>query len=185
MIKFLKRLKAGSKLDDQSKQGAPEKRGVPPLVNIILLSILGVLVVFILIGTIYAFVRPDNSAPLFTLGNPKKTDLPLTQDDDIRVFSGLGRMRIPLSDSSVLILSISFPYSANDTAFTEELAVKIENLRGIAIDYFSALPPEKLIYIDEDAAKKEILKQYNNTLRLGRIAVIYFNDLLVIGDSNR
>ena len=158
------------------------KREVPPLVNIILLSIIGVLATLIIIGTVYALVRSGNSNPLFSLGKPGTERL--TQNDDIRVFSELGRMRIPLSNSSVMILSIAFPYSANDTAFTEELAVKIDDFRAIAIDYFSALPPEKLIHIDEDAAKKEILKQYNNNLRLGNITAIYFSDLLVIDASN-
>ena len=158
------------------------KREVPPLVNIILLSIIGALTVLIIIGTVYALVRSGNSNPLFSLGKPGTERL--TQNDDIRVFSELGRMRIPLSNSSLMILSIAFPYSANDTAFTEELAVKIDDFRAIAIDYFSALPPEKLIHIDEDAAKKEILKQYNNNLRLGNITAIYFSDLLVIDASN-
>ena len=158
------------------------KREVPPLVNIILLSIIGVLATLIIIGTVYALVRSGNSNPLFSLGKPGTERL--TQNDDIRVFSELGRMRIPLSNSSVMILSIAFPYSANDTTFTEELVVKIDDFRAIAIDYFSALPPEKLIFIDEDAAKKEILKQYNNNLRLGNITAIYFSDLLVIDASN-
>jgi len=164
----------------RKKRAAEEKsvREVPPLVNIILLSIIGLFVVLIVIGTIYGFARTNKKAPLFTLGNPGNEQL--RQSDDIRVYSGLGRMRIPLSNSSVLIISIAFPYSENDTAFTEELAVKIDDFRGIVINYFSALPPEKLIHIDEDAAKKEVLRQYNNNLRLGKISALYFSDFLVI-----
>jgi flagellar basal body-associated protein FliL len=101
-------------------------------------------------------------------------------NDDVRVFNGIGRLRIPLSNSSTLILSIAFPYSADDRVFAEELAARIGDFRTIATDYFSSLPEEKLIILDEDAAKAEILKRWNSRLRLGRVEALYFSDLLVL-----
>ncbi len=79
-----------------------------------------------------------------------------------------------------MILSIAFPYLAADTSFTEELAAKIGDFRTITADYFSSLPPEKIINIDEDAAKKEILRRFNAGLRLGRIDALYFSDMMII-----
>jgi flagellar basal body-associated protein FliL len=79
-----------------------------------------------------------------------------------------------------MILSISFPYLATDIAFTEELAVKINDFKSIAIDYFSSLPAEKLSVLDEDAAKHEILRRFNANLSLGRIEALYFNDLMIM-----
>ncbi|WP_461248400.1 hypothetical protein, partial [Treponema sp. R6D11] len=76
-----------------------------------LLSLAGVLVLLLLIGTIVGVVRSSGSKPLLQLGGPARTEAKIAaSDDDIRVFSGLGRLRIPLSNSSILVLSIAFPY---------------------------------------------------------------------------
>jgi flagellar protein FliL len=146
-----------------------------------LLSLAGVLILLLIIGTIIGLVRSSGSKPLFRLG--KTTEMTAETafpDDDIREFSGLGRLRIPLSNSSTLVLLITFPYPANDTAFTEELAAKTSEFRSLAADYFSALPADKIANPDEDAAKKEILARYNAILRLGQIRTIYFSGMNVI-----
>jgi flagellar basal body-associated protein FliL len=155
-----------------------------------LLSLAGALVVILTIGTIYALARPANSGPLFRLGKSNNTERAIptaartaARNDDIRVFSGLGRLRIPLSNSSTLLLSIAFPYNANDIAFSEELAAKIGEFRTAATGYFSSLPAEKLENLDEDAVKQEILRRFNSGLRLGRIEALYFSDMLIIDGS--
>jgi len=146
----------------------------------VLLSILIGLGALIIIGTIFALVRPKDASPLFQIGSSDKPVSHAGNDDDISVFSGLGRLRIPLANSSTLILSIAFPYPSKDSAFMEELAAKVSDFRTIAIDYFSALPADKLENLDEEAAKTEILKRYNAILRLGKIETLYFSDLLII-----
>ena len=151
------------------------------ILYIALLSIVGVLIVILLIGTIFGLARSSDK-PLFTLGS-NATNTPIlseVQGDDTRVFSGIGRLRIPLSNSSILILSIAFPYNAGDIAFTEELAAKIGDFKVIANDYFSSLPPDRITVIDEEAAKTEILRRYNAILRLGRIEALYFSDMMII-----
>jgi flagellar basal body-associated protein FliL len=149
-----------------------------------LLSLAGALIALLLIGTIFGLVRSPAAGPVLKLGKSEKTETlttsRITENDDIRVFSGLGRLRIPLTSSSTLILSISFPYLANDIAFTEELAAKIADFRKIASDYFSSLPAEKTIQIDEETAKTEILSLYNASLRLGRIETLYFSDMMIV-----
>jgi flagellar basal body-associated protein FliL len=148
-----------------------------------LLIITGVLGLLLITGTIIGLGRPYDAEPFFRFGSPAQPEMAVSPLDDIRVFSGLGRMRIPLSNSSVMILSIAFPYHANDIAFSEELAAKVGGLRDIAIDYFSSLPQDSLIHIDEEAAKQEILRRFNNNLRLGRIYILYFSDLIIIDGS--
>ena len=137
---------------------------------------------FLVIGTIFALLRSSDAAPVFRLGRSPDAAPEFLQapGDDIRVFSGIGRLRITLSNSSIMILTIAFPYSANDIAFTEELAARIGNFRTIASNYFSSLPADKLRNLDEDIAKQKILEQYNAILRLGRIEALYFSDLLVL-----
>jgi flagellar basal body-associated protein FliL len=147
-----------------------------------------VLIVFLIAGTIYSFFRAPGSSPLFRLGDTGagQTDSAESAGDTVSVFTGIGRLRIPLASSGTassggtLILSIAFPYPPGDRAFTEELASRIGDFRAIATEYFSSLPAEKLVNLDEDAAKAEILRRYNANLRLGRIAALYFNDLMIV-----
>jgi flagellar basal body-associated protein FliL len=152
------------------------------IVNAVLLSLAGAITTLLIIGTIFGLVRSPTSGTLLTFGSnsPQITVTDILQSDDIRIFSGLERIRISLSDSSVMILSLAFPYSASDIAFTEELAAKINDLREIARDYFSSLQQSDLIQIDEDTAKREILRRFNANLRLGVITVLYFSDMLII-----
>ena len=79
-----------------------------------------------------------------------------------------------------MVLTVTFPYLNTDFAFTEELAARTGDFRQITIDYFSSLPADKLINIDEEAAKYDILNKYNAVLRLGRIEALYFSHLLII-----
>lgn len=154
---------------------------MPRIFYIVLLSLAGVLIVLFIMGTILGLIRPRDAEPLLRFGNSPLIEQPAqAQTDDIRVFSGLGRLRIPLDNSTIMILSIAFPYNANDIAFTEELAAKIGEFRNIANDYFSSLTADKLINIDEEAAKTEILRNYNTILRLGRIEALYFSDMIII-----
>ena len=165
----------------------PDKSKLSRILNTVLISLAGIIIAVLIAGTIYAFARSPDSEPLFRLGKSNITQRAgasaASPKDDIRVFSGLGRLRIPLSNSSTMILSIAFPYLAGDVAFTEELAAKIGEFRGIASGYFSSLPAEKLIDLDEEAAKSEILKMFNAGLRLGRIEALYFSDMIIIGGT--
>jgi len=153
------------------------KEKLPRILYIVLLSIAGTLIVLLLIGTIIGLIRPRNASPIFAF---RKISKEQTKPEDIRVYSGLERLRIPLSNSSILILSVSFPYSAKDVSFTEELAAKIGDFKTIITDYFSSLPEESVNQIDEELAKQEILKHFNANLRLGRITALYFNDMMII-----
>jgi len=157
---------------------------LPPVYIRVLLSIVGALIAILTIGTIFALARPSDADPILTFGKSGAApSAAVSSTDDTRVFSGLGRLRIPLVNSSTLILSIAFPYSASDVTFTEELAGKIGDFRVIASDYFASLPAESLINIDEDTAKAEILRRYNAILRLGRIEALYFGDMMIIDGS--
>jgi flagellar basal body-associated protein FliL len=107
----------------------------------------------------------------------------------VRVFSGIGTLRIhnpnksqgsDKPDPAVLIITISFPYKADDRPFTEELASNLGKFRSVATNYFANLPRDNLVNLDEEQAKAEILRQYNALLRLGRIETLYFGDLMVV-----
>jgi flagellar basal body-associated protein FliL len=154
----------------------PTKK-IPRIIYLALLIIAGVLIVMLLIGTIVGLIRSRNAEPVLIIGGGSGTGS--ANGDDIRVYSGLERLRIPLSNSSTLLLSVAFPYSANDIPFTEELAAKINDFKTIIMEYFSSLPAEDT-QIDEEAAKKEILRRFNADLRLGRIDTLYFSDMNIL-----
>ena len=154
----------------------------------ILVVVLLVLATVLIAGTLYGIIRPPDSPPLFRIGRggnegpDSQNDQGLDADN---IFSGIGRLRIPAAGpdgqrTAMIILSINFPYPAHDRPFTEELASRIGELRAIASGYFTSLSPEQLTPIDEEAAKAEILRQYNALLRLGKIETLYFGDLMIL-----
>ena len=159
----------------------PSKSQLSRLFYTVLLSLSGALIALLALGTIYAVLRPSGAGPLFRLGGSGAAGgRETTARGGARVYSGLGRLRIPLVNSSTLVLSIAFPYSADDAAFAEELNAKIDDFRVIAISYFSGLPAESLTRLDEDAVKRELLRRFNENLRLGRIPELYFSDMMII-----
>jgi flagellar basal body-associated protein FliL len=148
-------------------------------------------------GTLYALLRGPDSAPLFSFipsgrssgGAPGKNRVQITAQgadgSDTSVFTGIGRLRIPVAGqtsapAATMVLSIAFPYPLRDRPFTEELAAKVGDFRTLAQDYFSALSAEEIRNLNEEKAKTEILRAYNRILRLGRIEALYFNDLMVL-----
>ena len=151
-----------------------------------------ILVTALIAGSIYAVVRPSDSAPLFRVGTAGGAEpggrmsnsglAAHNPDGAAGVFSGIGRLRIPTAGQpqATVILSISFPYPLGDRAFAEELASRIGEFRSIAAGYFASLSVEKINSLDEDAAKAEILGRYNALLRLGKIEALYFSDLMIV-----
>jgi flagellar basal body-associated protein FliL len=156
------------------------------------LVLLLALALLIIGGSFYAMFRPPESGPLFRFGGtgaarkggntPRESgSAPYGSDgEEEAVFSGIGRLRIPLAGEgiSLMLISVAFPYPANDRAFIEELASKISNLKTITIEYFSSLPAGAVANMNEESAKAELLKRYNAILRLGKIKVLYFSDLV-------
>ncbi|MCL2600491.1 MAG: flagellar basal body protein FliL [Treponema sp.] len=144
-------------------------------------------------GTTFACIRSPDAEPLFRLGGQgdsvtrgnagviRGTDF-AGAGNHANMFSGIGRLRIPLEGQppATVVLSLSFPYPADDLFFAEELASRIGDFRSIAEGYFSSLPRDELARLDETRAKNEILSRYNAMLRLGRIETLYFTDLIIL-----
>ena len=162
---------------------APPK-GLLIIYRIIVALILAIVVVLIT-GSLYALFQPPDSRPLFRIGRGGQDGQEAAPVEADNVFSGIGRLRIPLTagPAATVILSISFPYPADDRPFAEELASRIGDFRSIASLYFASLPPEKIANFDEEdgeEAKAGILRRYNALLRLGRIETLYFGDLTIV-----
>jgi flagellar basal body-associated protein FliL len=153
------------------------------LVYRIIVVLILVIVAILIAGTVYSLVRPSGSAPLFRIGTATEDkDDQVSDNGEIGIFSGIGRLRIPVAGSSAAtaVLSVSFPYPAGDRLFTEELASRTGEFRSIAVEYFSSLTREEIVSLDEEAAKAGILGRYNDLLRLGKIETLYFGDLMIV-----
>ena len=162
----------------QRETNPPQKTLI--IVYRIAVGLILLLLAVLLAGSLYALARPSGAGPLFRIGG--RPQVGAQASDAEGVFTGIGRLRIPAAGQppATVVLSISFPYSTGDRLFAEELASRISDFRTIAIDYFSSMPVERITGMDEEAAKADILRQYNALLRLGRIETLYFSDLMII-----
>jgi flagellar basal body-associated protein FliL len=98
------------------------------------------------------------------------------------IFTGIGRIRASTStpETATVILSIAFPYPSTDKAFSSELAARIGDFRGVTMSYFESFSVDELRQKNEAAIKTELLKRFNDLLRLGEISTLYFSDYLII-----
>ncbi|MCR4822160.1 MAG: hypothetical protein K5873_04730 [Treponema sp.] len=100
-------------------------------------------------------------------------------------FNHIGQIRVFTkedSDSSrcVILLVPWFEYDGEDQAFYEELDRKHLSLRAILTDYFSRHTKNELISLGEGKIKEELKNQINESLVLGKISRLYFNDYLFL-----
>jgi hypothetical protein len=160
------------------------------------IALLLMLVVVVVSGSLYAIIRPRDSGPLFTIGSGgvgagNAGEGSGFNDGAVGIFTEIGRLRIPVGGQAAVqepaaqeadqgpsgvVLSISFPYPADDRAFSEELDSRTGDFRSLAFEYFSSLSGEQVARLDEKTAKDEILKRYNALLRLGKIETLFFGD---------
>jgi flagellar basal body-associated protein FliL len=166
---------------------------------LILLFIAGLL---FLGGTLYALVFLRNGKGAETERPPEAALAPAVGE---QLFTGIGRIRVSAGDggSPTIIVDITFPYSAADKPFSEELAARTGDFRTIAVEYFASLSASgsggpgspdhaspdigspnigspDIGSIDENILKEELLSRYNSILRLGKIRTLYFNDFLYL-----
>jgi len=166
----------------------------------VIVVVMLLLVVLLIGGSLYGLLRSRDSGPLFHIGGTGRKGQGAGNaapdggafregESAFGVFSGIGTLRIQntgksqtaaSSEPAVVIITINFPYKADDRPFTEELASNLGKFRSIATNYFANLPRDNLAKLDEEQAKAEILRQYNALLRLGRIETLYFGDLMVM-----
>ena len=174
------------KQDTSTKPQPPKSLAIA--VYRMVLAVFLILLAVLLVGSLYGVLRPATDEPLFRLGGhetivrgggPESGDF---TGDGYATFSGIGRLRIPLSGEppATVVLSVSFPYPANDVFFAEELATRVGEFRSIATGYFSGLSQDDISGFDEERAKAEILSGYNELLHLGKIETLFFTDLIIL-----
>ncbi|MDR1398593.1 MAG: flagellar basal body-associated FliL family protein [Treponema sp.] len=166
----------------------PPKKGATRVYHtLILVAVL--LALLIAAGTIYALVFRNSTEPLYsipaapTTAAPTQTPFTDTQVFQLQeIFPGIGRLRAVSADKPpvTIVVSIAFPYLPEDRPFTEELTAKIPEFRNTTLEYFSTHSAVELRQSGEAAIKTNLLRRYNNLLRLGSISTLYFNDFMFI-----
>jgi flagellar basal body-associated protein FliL len=159
---------------------APRSRGLRRL-TLILGVIAAGLFLTILIGTLYTLVKNPQS---FSGGSSRTAEAAGNGGETASVsqtamFTDIRPMRIA-AGSVAVVLSVVFPYPSADQPFIEELAGKVPRFRQIIRDYFGVFSRDELNSLDEQQAKAELLRQFNDELRLGSIELLLFDDYLIL-----
>jgi len=98
-----------------------------------------------------------------------------------QTFTGIGQLRISTADPQpgMVILFVSFVYHPDDRAFSEELALRVRDLRDIVRDYIGSFTTAELQTQDENLIRAELLRRFNTLLRLGQIETLFFSDFMI------
>ena len=149
--------------------------GVLPIVYRGLVIFLLVLGIILIGGTVYGvFLR---AVP------PVHIETEIKQESGPgQTFAGIGRIRASTADPQpgTVILFVSFIYYPDDKAFSEELALRIGDFRGIIAGYISSFSAGELQNQGEESIKTELLRRFNAILLLGQIETLFFSDFMII-----
>ena len=163
--------------------------------DIILFSIIGVLLLVIVFGTVIGLAS-KKAAPGKNLRNadPEPTareieNLNKHSDSPIAAYTGLGTIRcitLPDTDNNpddtgtAVVITPWLSYPQDDTVFFEELARKRLIITGIFTSYFSSCTKVELLSRTEDKIKQDIMEQINDQMSLGKISGIYLTDYIFL-----
>jgi flagellar basal body-associated protein FliL len=112
--------------------------------------------------------------------NPSSVEKSKTAFDAIGQIRTFTREEGDSSEKSVILLTPWFEYDGSDTAFYEELDRKHLSTKSLITNYFSTRTKRELLQKGEEKIKSELKSLINDTLVLGKINNIYFNDYLFL-----
>lgn len=151
-------------------------------INKILLFIIAGILIFIIAVSAIALcaknVRPGE-------GLRREDPLPRSVGGSKSAFNEIGQIRVFTKEDeneqkSVIVLVPWFEYDGNDQAFFEELDRKHMSIKNLVTNYFSSRTRSQLLSLGEGKIKAELKERVNDTLVLGKISGVYFNDYLFL-----
>lgn len=150
--------------------------------NKILLAIIGAILVFIIAVSAIALCT-KNARPGEGLRHEDPN--PSSVSASKTAFNEIGQIRVFTREDeneqkSVIVLVPWFEYDGTDTAFYEELDRKHLSIKNLFVTYFQSHTREELMSLGESKIKSELKSQVNDSLVLGKISGIYFNDYLFL-----
>lgn len=156
------------------------------LLNKILLTIIAVILLVILVGTIFALAARKKNTPQNLIAQGKAVSLMAPSNTDDVSYYELGTIRVSTAKTdseeggAIMILSPWLAYPAGDTVFFEEISRKSGAIKGIFQSYFSARTKNQLLTETEERISRTIMEEINADLALGKINSIYFTDYLFL-----
>lgn len=98
------------------------------------------------------------------------------------MFKALGQIRgITAEPNGVpFVIEVYFSFDPQDFDFYEELMQKRNNLQMIIKEYFSKNTKDFFIQKGESFVKAELLKEFNNSLVLGKIQKLFFSEYIFL-----
>jgi len=142
----------------------------------------GLLIVLIFFGLV--FIGGTIYAVFFqsTPTENRRSDIPQISGAE-QIFTGIGRIRVSTVDPQpgMVIIFVLFEYNSEDRPFSEELALRVGEFRNIIREYVGSFSATELQQLSEETIKAELLRRFNQILRLGRIETLYFNDFMILG----
>lgn len=159
-------------------------------VTVVLLIVAVLLLAGIVAGTLWAFagghvrIREDGGRSLFSLRSRDPAADDVVRGDasgNTAVFTELGTLRAKTADehTATVVVSVYFPYPANDLAFEEEITGKSRSIRRVVLEWFATRTLEEIDSMGEQGVKKALLGEINGLFVLGRIETLYFGDYMV------
>jgi flagellar basal body-associated protein FliL len=156
--------------------------------------VLGALVLFIAVGSIWSFAtgraRPgassvSSSKTLFDNGKKNPAPAAVSSSDvtgKTAVFPGIGLLRAATADKKPVTIVVSpfIPYPSDDIPFGEELVSKTMAMRASVTGWFRARTIKEIKKLGEAGVKKQLIDAINSHLVLGKISSIYFEEYLVL-----
>ncbi|MBQ6780656.1 MAG: hypothetical protein IJP62_05420 [Treponema sp.] len=96
-------------------------------------------------------------------------------------FTKIGQLRTSTApdendNRSVIVITPWLEYAGNDAAFFEELDTKLRSIRASITNYFNNFTKDQLLFRGESLVKADLLFQINESLVLGKVTAIYFNE---------
>ena len=149
---------------------------------------------FVLAG-IFVFIVAVSAIALCTKnvhpgeGLRHEDPLPKSIPSSKTAFNDIGQIRVFTKEviaedgeltKSVLVLTPWFEFDGTDQAFYEEIDRKHLSIKSIFTNYFTTHTKEELMQTGESKIKSELKDKINETLVLGKISGIYFNDYLFL-----
>ena len=150
-----------------------------PYIHRSLIACLISLGLIIVVGTVYGIFF-NSASPIH---RPASISHESENGEEGQIFTGIGRLRISTADSQsgMVIINVSFIYYPEDSAFSEELALRIGSFREIISQYIGSFSTIELKEKAEENIKAELLRRFNTILRLGQIENLFFTDFMIIG----
>ncbi len=141
------------------------------LLSRILIVLALILCIFILLGTLFALIRPPRSA---------KVDEPSGQPSPYSAIFELGPVRAQSKDAAATVLiSLSFPYDGADLALSEEIRNGKEEFRQGILKYFSSLSAIEIEKLSEKQIYTDIQNLINKNILLGKIDHLWLHEYMI------